>query len=158
MTSTTICQYHFITSNRVCYAWVNDKILLWLHLNNQIYHLFRKFPHPKVTYSEFLVPKTLHLFFLLLYRNREHLSQHHDTTAEKYPTEEAVLNSIVTLPNPNKLRYGIWASESTFVGSINFTPDKNNPHFAKTMAIPNPTPKYTKITLPLKRSWWSSLL
>ncbi|MBI4019818.1 MAG: GNAT family N-acetyltransferase [Candidatus Aenigmarchaeota archaeon] len=60
--------------------------------------------------------------FALIDRNREHLSQHGDVTAMKYPTKESVMESIEHPINPAKLRFGIWIADA-FVGSVNLTPD-----------------------------------
>lgn len=65
--------------------------------------------------------------YSLIDRNREHLSQHGDTTSAKYPTEDEVLHSIIKPSKPDKLRYGIWTADNDYVGTINFTPDKGNP-------------------------------
>ncbi len=59
--------------------------------------------------------------FALIDSNREHLSQHNDDTADKYPTLQALEESITTPENPDRQRYGIWAGD-TMVGSINITP------------------------------------
>lgn len=67
------------------------------------------------------------VIFSLINRNREHLSQHGDITSAKYPTEESVFKSITEPANPDKLRYGIWTPDNEYVGTINFTPDKDNP-------------------------------
>lgn len=62
--------------------------------------------------------------FELIDRNREHLSQHGDTTAEKYQTEQDVLDSIVNPKNPERLRLAIRNQSNQIIGSINLTPDK----------------------------------
>ncbi len=54
--------------------------------------------------------------------NRDHLSQFGDETATKYPDLASVTDSILDPANPDKLRMGIWDG-TTFVGSINLTPD-----------------------------------
>jgi len=58
--------------------------------------------------------------FDLIDRNRDHLSQHDDDTAGKYPSVRSVLNSIVSPKNPERLRMGIWAGKE-FAGTINLT-------------------------------------
>lgn len=60
-------------------------------------------------------------YFNLLNKDRPHLSQHDDTTAQKYPTVESVLKSITHPQNPKKLRFGIWDGD-TFVGMVGLTP------------------------------------
>src|SRR3972149_8449501 len=62
--------------------------------------------------------------FALIDRNRPHLPQHHDPTAEKYKSVEAVIESIEN-PNPRRSRFGIWNQESQLVGSINIEVDEN---------------------------------
>jgi ribosomal-protein-serine acetyltransferase len=58
--------------------------------------------------------------FDLIDRNRDHLSQHDDDTAKKYPSVRSVQNSIIFPKNPERLRMGIWAGDD-FTGSINLT-------------------------------------
>lgn len=67
-----------------------------------------------------LVPEDAEAYFNLVDSDREHLSQHGDVTAEKYPTPEAVRESIVHPINPNKYRFGIWDGDA-MVGSDNLT-------------------------------------
>jgi ribosomal-protein-serine acetyltransferase len=64
------------------------------------------------------------VIYSLIDRNREHLSQFGDTTAEKYQTEENVLASIEHPKDPSRLRLGIWAND-TYVGTINLQPQAN---------------------------------
>lgn len=63
--------------------------------------------------------------FVLINGNREHLSQHGDDTAQKYPDLESVAKSISNPPNPLKLRFGIWDGQ-IFVGSVNLTPQERS--------------------------------
>lgn len=63
--------------------------------------------------------------FKLIDRNRSHLSQFGDTTAEKYKTIESVEESISNPKNPDRLRFGIW-DNGVLVGSVNLTPDDND--------------------------------
>ena len=65
--------------------------------------------------------------FSLIDRNRDHLSQFGDDTARKYKTPKSVERSITHQKNPARLRFGIWNRENELVGSINLTPDKDNP-------------------------------
>ncbi|RJQ15485.1 N-acetyltransferase [Candidatus Woesearchaeota archaeon] len=65
-------------------------------------------------------PEDAAAIFNLIDRNRAHLSQHGDDTAQKYPTETVVYESIVHPKNPQRKRFGMW-SEDTLVGSINLT-------------------------------------
>ncbi len=59
--------------------------------------------------------------FALIDRQREHLGQFGDTTAEKYPDLESVEKSIAEPPNPDRLRFGVWDNE-VLVGTVNLTP------------------------------------
>lgn len=72
-----------------------------------------------------LIPEDAEHYFQLVDSDRAHLSQFGDVTAEKYPTVEAVRESIVHPANPNKYRFGIWDGE-VMVGSINLIPAENN--------------------------------
>lgn len=66
--------------------------------------------------------------FELIDRNRDHLSQFGDDTAQKYPTYESVLESIVNPKKPKRLRFAIRTrGTGEFLGSINLTPDEDNP-------------------------------
>jgi len=65
--------------------------------------------------------------FDLIDTSRPHLSQHEDVTASKYPDKESVLQSITEPKNPNKLRFAVRNEAGTLVGSINLTPDDENP-------------------------------
>lgn len=66
------------------------------------------------------VPADARPLFALIDRNRGHLSQFDDETADKYPDFESVLDSILNPKDPNRLRLGIWC-EGDLAGSINFT-------------------------------------
>ena len=57
--------------------------------------------------------------------SRDHLSQFGEDTATKYPTFEAVLNSIVHPSNPQRLRMAIRSKEGQLVGGINLTPQED---------------------------------
>ncbi len=72
-----------------------------------------------------LIPQDAEELFALIDRNREHLSQHGDDTAAKYPTLESVSDSIVTPKNPHRMRFAIRNAQGEVVGSINLTPDKD---------------------------------
>lgn len=73
-------------------------------------------------------PEDAREIFELIDRNRGHLSQFGDDTAQKYPTYEAVLKSILQPKNPKRLRFAIRTLEhGELVGSINLTPDADNP-------------------------------
>ncbi len=73
-------------------------------------------------------PEDAKEIFELIDRNRGHLSQFGDDTSEKYPTYESVLASIVRPKNPKRLRFAIrTAGTGGFLGSINLTPDEDNP-------------------------------
>jgi len=74
-----------------------------------------------------LIPEDAENLFQLVDADRAHLSQHGDTTAEKYRTAESVRDSIVhpDPKKPGKIRFGIWDGE-IMVGSINLTPLGND--------------------------------
>ncbi len=65
--------------------------------------------------------------FSLIDNNRNHLSQFGDDTSDKYPTLETVRESIEHPKNPKRLRFAIRNREGQLVGSINLTPDENDP-------------------------------
>lgn len=65
--------------------------------------------------------------FELIDRNRDHLSQNGEDTAEKYPTLESVEKSISNPSNPKRLRFAIRNFEGELVGSINLTPLDSKP-------------------------------
>jgi RimJ/RimL family protein N-acetyltransferase len=65
--------------------------------------------------------------FALIDGNRAHLSQPGDNTADKYPTLEKVRESIEHPKNPARLRFAIRNRQGQLVGSINLTPDEDNP-------------------------------
>ncbi len=67
------------------------------------------------------IPEDARPLFELIDKNRDHLSQHDDETALKYPDLESVLGSITHPANPNKIRLGIW-SDGVLAGTINITP------------------------------------
>jgi len=73
---------------------------------------------------QFSLADAPHLF-ALINRNRPHLSQFGDITAEKYKTLESVERSITNPLNYDRLRFGIWNNNGELVGSINLTPDEN---------------------------------
>lgn len=64
--------------------------------------------------------------FELIDRNREHLSQHGEDTAEKYPTLESVVESIAKPSNLKRLRFALRNADGEYVGSINLTQDEHN--------------------------------
>lgn len=55
--------------------------------------------------------------FALINRNRHHLSQNGDSTAERYPTKQAFVDEIHDPLDPRKLDFGIWTPEA-LVGSV----------------------------------------
>ncbi|MDD2822867.1 MAG: GNAT family N-acetyltransferase [Candidatus Daviesbacteria bacterium] len=73
-------------------------------------------------------PSDTQEIFELIDRNREHLSQNEEDTSDKYPTLESVEISILQPSNPDRLRFGIRDAQGTLLGSINLTPEKDNPH------------------------------
>lgn len=74
------------------------------------------------------IPDDAREIFDLIDRNRGHLSQFGDDTAQKYPTYESVLSSITNPKNPARMRFGIRKTEDggELTGSINLTPDADN--------------------------------
>ena len=68
-----------------------------------------------------LMPDDASAYFELLDEDREHLSQHNDKTAKKYPYEAIVRDSIMSPSNPYKMRFGIWDGD-TFVGMVGLKP------------------------------------
>ncbi|HKC04671.1 MAG TPA: GNAT family N-acetyltransferase [Patescibacteria group bacterium] len=68
--------------------------------------------------------------FKLIDSNREHLSQHDDETAGKYPRLEKVVDSIEN-PNPRRTRFAIRNEEGKYIGSINFERLQNHPDIAE---------------------------
>ena len=72
-----------------------------------------------------LIPSDSEPYFALVEYDREHLSQHGDTTAQKYQTLGDVADSIVHPSNPQKYRFGIWDGD-VMVGSDNLTPTDDN--------------------------------
>jgi len=65
------------------------------------------------------------LLYDLIEYDRPHLSQFGDTTAEKYPTMESVVMSIVKPQEERRTRFGIWNADQ-LVGSINITTDPDD--------------------------------
>ena len=82
-------------------------------------------PHFGITLRQFSLSDAPHIF-ILINKNRKHLSRFGDTTSKKYPTLASVENSITNPSNPDRLRFGIWNNKHKFVGSINLTPDEDN--------------------------------
>lgn len=76
--------------------------------------------HEGVLLLEF-IPEDARSLFELINRNRDHLSQHGDETAVKYPDFESVLRSITHPANELKIRFGIWL-DGVLTGTINITP------------------------------------
>lgn len=72
-------------------------------------------------------PEDTEAIFELIDNSRDHLSQHGDDTARKYPTLDTVRESIEHPANPNRLRFGIRNHEDQLVGTINLTPNEENP-------------------------------
>ncbi len=68
-----------------------------------------------------LAPQDADDYFGLIAQDPEHLSQHGDETADKYPDAESVRDSILYPNNPKKYRFGIW-DNGVMVGSNNLTP------------------------------------
>lgn len=54
------------------------------------------------------MPQDADDYFGLIAQDPDHLRQHRDETADKYPTLDVVRDSIVSPKNPAKYRFGIW--------------------------------------------------
>ena len=71
--------------------------------------------------------------FVLIDKNREFLSQYGENTPSKYPDLESFRNRILH-PDPKKpgrLRFAIRNKEGVIVGSINLTPQKDDPQMGE---------------------------
>lgn len=68
-----------------------------------------------------LIPADARTMFELIDKNRSHLSQWGDPTADAYPDYESVLRSIANPIDPRRIQLGIWCN-GIFAGTINFTP------------------------------------
>jgi ribosomal-protein-serine acetyltransferase len=69
-----------------------------------------------------LVPGDAQAYYDLIAFDPDHLKQHGDETADKYPDVETVRRSIEQPSNPNKYRFGVWDGD-VMVGSDNLTPE-----------------------------------
>lgn len=78
-----------------------------------------------ITLRQF-VPQDSEDIFALIDRNRNHLSQFGDDTADKYPNLETVRESIEHPKNTKRLRFAMRNREGQLVGSINITTDEEN--------------------------------
>jgi ribosomal-protein-serine acetyltransferase len=85
----------------------------------------------EITLRQF-TPQDSEEIFALIDGNRSHLSQFGDDTSEKYPTLETVRDSIERPKNPERLRFAIRNKQKQLVGSINLTPDEDNPTTGET--------------------------
>lgn len=63
--------------------------------------------------------------FELIDRNRPHLSQFSDNTAQKYPDVQSLLDSVARPLNPDRERF-IITYQDAVAGSINITPDDSD--------------------------------
>jgi RimJ/RimL family protein N-acetyltransferase len=72
-----------------------------------------------------LVPEDAESYFDLIEYDRDHLRQFGEETGDRYPSADAVRESIEDPPEPDKIRFGIWHGEAdqepVMVGSINLT-------------------------------------
>lgn len=82
-------------------------------------------PNGQIVLKQF-TPSDARENFELIDRNRDHLSQFGDDTAKKYPTLEAVIESIQHPRNPKRLRFAIRNLDRVFMGSVNLTLDEEN--------------------------------
>jgi RimJ/RimL family protein N-acetyltransferase len=71
-----------------------------------------------------LVPDDAQAYYDLIAFDPDHLRQHGDETADKYPDTGAVRHSIEHPSNTSKYRFGIWDGD-VMVGSDNLTPEGN---------------------------------
>ncbi len=83
-------------------------------------------PSSEITLRQFSLTD-VSAIFQLIDSSRTHLSQHGDTTADKYKTPEDVAESISNPKNPKRLRFGIYNKAGELVGSINLTPKNTGP-------------------------------
>lgn len=67
-----------------------------------------------------LVPEDAQNYFDLIAQDPDHLRKNGDMTADKYPTVEAVEESIRNPENPDRYHFGIW-DRGVMVGSNNLT-------------------------------------
>jgi len=67
-----------------------------------------------------LVPDDAQSYYDLIAYDPDHLRQHGEPTADKYPNVESVRRSIEHPTNPHKYRFGIW-DDSVMIGSNNIT-------------------------------------
>jgi RimJ/RimL family protein N-acetyltransferase len=87
-------------------------------------------PDGEITLTQYILQDAKEIFELID-NSREHLSQHQEDTAIKYPTLDVLRKSIAQPENPARLRLAIRNREGHIVGGINLTPDKDNPRFAE---------------------------
>jgi RimJ/RimL family protein N-acetyltransferase len=85
----------------------------------------------EITLKQF-TPLDSEEIFALIDRNRDHLSQFGDETSEKYPTPQTVLDSIEFPKDPKRLRFAIRNKQEQLVGTINLTPDEDDPTIGET--------------------------
>lgn len=83
-------------------------------------------PNGRITLRQFSLADVDDIF-QLIERSRAHLSQHGDTTADNYKTPQDVEKSIQYPKKPKRLRFAIRTADGVLVGSINVTPDDDNP-------------------------------
>ncbi|MFT5036667.1 MAG: RimJ/RimL family protein N-acetyltransferase [Candidatus Azotimanducaceae bacterium] len=65
------------------------------------------------------------MYFALLEKNRQHLSQFGTMTEAKYKTEQDVAQSIMKPQNPKKIRLGVWKNK-TLIGLVSLIPRGNH--------------------------------
>lgn len=84
---------------------------------------------PELTLRQFTLADAPAIF-ALIDKNRARLTQPGVKAGEDYQTLEDVENSIRSPKNEHRLRFGIW-KDDVYVGTINITPDEDNPKRAE---------------------------
>ena len=67
------------------------------------------------------------VIFNMIDEQRKRLTQPGVKAGSNYQTLQDVEQSILNPKNPNKLRFGIWNESGQYIGTINLTPDEDNP-------------------------------
>jgi RimJ/RimL family protein N-acetyltransferase len=76
----------------------------------------------KVTLRQYR-PEDAKAIYVLIDRNRSHLSQFGDRTSENYPNLQSIEQHLIRSQSSNVLRFGILNEEGTLVGMVKLTPD-----------------------------------
>lgn len=87
-------------------------------------------PDGEITLRQYTIDDAAEVF-AIINRNREHLSQNHEDTADKYPTLQVMEESILHPKNPERRRFAIRNRQDVIVGGINLTTDDEKPEEAE---------------------------